>query len=439
MGRSPEGTGGGGPSRPGDRGAARAVAVLTALAMAATLLVGAVALGDHGGDHFEVAITDTGYEPEFVSLLAGDSITWTNVGLLPHSASADDGSFDSGPLVRGESFSFTFADPGFFTYTSTVTPLDSRRFHGAVEVSERPGVCPVPEPAPTASPEPTDSPVPEPSPTEIPGSPEPSPTLEPSPSYCPTPEPEPEPPPLPPSPPDVTYTGEELPLGHVDSFYDLGGGFAPPLLVRAGADASRGAGRYSLRSEAWSRNPVGRPEAGAFGVQPIPHYVRDGDGWIRVTAVLRRVGEETLGSTLSAERPALRSFRASLFASQGFRCVLYHDPEFDGPEACDDFGGGDSTTDEAEASGGELEPRTRELRETFALDFAAYVRGGRPVFLSIDLSQYVRATGIAEALIDHRLTIESVRIRSISDPITRGGLAVVVICGCRPILPLPVS
>jgi plastocyanin len=35
---------------------------------------------------------------------------------VPHTATASDGSFDSGNLNPGQSFSFTFATPGSFPY-----------------------------------------------------------------------------------------------------------------------------------------------------------------------------------------------------------------------------------------------------------------------------------------------------------------------------------
>jgi hypothetical protein len=43
-------------------------------------------------------------------------VTWTNTGQRTHTVSADDGSFDSGRLDPGETFSHTFTEPGTFSY-----------------------------------------------------------------------------------------------------------------------------------------------------------------------------------------------------------------------------------------------------------------------------------------------------------------------------------
>lgn len=39
---------------------------------------------------------------------------------MPHTVTADDGSFDSGTLVGGQSFTFTFTKPGTFAYRCTI-------------------------------------------------------------------------------------------------------------------------------------------------------------------------------------------------------------------------------------------------------------------------------------------------------------------------------
>jgi plastocyanin len=42
-------------------------------------------------------------------------VTWTNIGVT-HTVTADKGLFDSGTFKSGETFSFTFAKGGTFTY-----------------------------------------------------------------------------------------------------------------------------------------------------------------------------------------------------------------------------------------------------------------------------------------------------------------------------------
>ena len=59
-------------------------------------------------------------EPASVSVFVGDAVTWNNTGATQHSATADDGSFDTGIFGAGQSRSHTFNSPGTFSYFCTV-------------------------------------------------------------------------------------------------------------------------------------------------------------------------------------------------------------------------------------------------------------------------------------------------------------------------------
>ncbi|MGI8477693.1 MAG: plastocyanin/azurin family copper-binding protein, partial [Thermomicrobiales bacterium] len=48
-----------------------------------------------------VAIADFSFTPNALEVAAGTTVTWTNTDTVPHTATADDGSFDSGPLAKG--------------------------------------------------------------------------------------------------------------------------------------------------------------------------------------------------------------------------------------------------------------------------------------------------------------------------------------------------
>jgi LPXTG-motif cell wall-anchored protein len=63
-----------------------------------------------------VGVQDFSYSPQTVTIKAGESVTWTSSGPSPHTVTADDGSFDSGTLNPGDSFSHTFATAGTFQY-----------------------------------------------------------------------------------------------------------------------------------------------------------------------------------------------------------------------------------------------------------------------------------------------------------------------------------
>ena len=69
-----------------------------------------------------VEIVDFAFAPDVIEVSAGTTVTWTNMDSAPHTATAEDGSFDSGELGQGESFSFTFEEPGEYPYICTFHP-----------------------------------------------------------------------------------------------------------------------------------------------------------------------------------------------------------------------------------------------------------------------------------------------------------------------------
>lgn len=69
-----------------------------------------------------VAIVDFGYEAASVTVKVGATVTWTNTGSASHTATADDGSFDSKSLAGGKAFSQTFATAGTFAYHCAIHP-----------------------------------------------------------------------------------------------------------------------------------------------------------------------------------------------------------------------------------------------------------------------------------------------------------------------------
>jgi plastocyanin len=96
-----------------------------ASALAAVFVVLALAIGARGAfaqDGAAVSIVDFAFEPASVEVRSGDTVTWTNTGAAPHTVTADDGSFDSGQLAPGATFSQTFDARGDFTYHCTIHP-----------------------------------------------------------------------------------------------------------------------------------------------------------------------------------------------------------------------------------------------------------------------------------------------------------------------------
>jgi plastocyanin len=69
-----------------------------------------------------VSIRDFAYSPATLTVKAGTTVTWTNYDNAPHDVVAKQSSPnapDSNLLSKGESFSFTFNQPGTYEYLCT--------------------------------------------------------------------------------------------------------------------------------------------------------------------------------------------------------------------------------------------------------------------------------------------------------------------------------
>jgi plastocyanin len=71
---------------------------------------------------WKVSIEDFYFEPANAAIQPGDTIMWVNEGNTPHTVTADDGSFDSGTLQPGESYSHTFQSAGMVPYHCSIHP-----------------------------------------------------------------------------------------------------------------------------------------------------------------------------------------------------------------------------------------------------------------------------------------------------------------------------
>jgi LPXTG-motif cell wall-anchored protein len=70
-----------------------------------------------------VTITDFEFTPATITVDEGDTVTWVNKGPTLHTATAEDGSFDTGNLDKGESGSATFTSAGTIPYICTPHPF----------------------------------------------------------------------------------------------------------------------------------------------------------------------------------------------------------------------------------------------------------------------------------------------------------------------------
>jgi plastocyanin len=70
----------------------------------------------------DISIIDFSYGPAVLTVPAGSSVTWVNEGVALHTVTARDGSFDSGLMATGDSFTRTFTQPGTYEYFCTLHP-----------------------------------------------------------------------------------------------------------------------------------------------------------------------------------------------------------------------------------------------------------------------------------------------------------------------------
>jgi plastocyanin len=73
-------------------------------------------------DPGRVAIADFAFAPETTEIEAGTTVKWVNHDPAEHTVTATDADFESNNLAQGESFSFTFDQPGTYAYRCAIHP-----------------------------------------------------------------------------------------------------------------------------------------------------------------------------------------------------------------------------------------------------------------------------------------------------------------------------
>jgi len=106
---------------------------LVALALlTTTVLLSPIARGQ-AGQNVTVEIEDNYFEEADITVPVGTTVTWVQTGNNSHTTTSYDGLWDSGllPGGSGESFSYTFYEPGTFAYFCHIHPF----MMGSVTVS----------------------------------------------------------------------------------------------------------------------------------------------------------------------------------------------------------------------------------------------------------------------------------------------------------------
>jgi len=70
----------------------------------------------------DVSIKDRAFHPGNLRIKKGESVTWRNKDDIDHTVDAEDGSFSSGTIKSGKTFSHTFKKAGKYAYSCHLHP-----------------------------------------------------------------------------------------------------------------------------------------------------------------------------------------------------------------------------------------------------------------------------------------------------------------------------
>ena len=117
------------------------LAAVTAAA-AGTLMVGGCPAGGEPGPN-EVFMRSIAFDPAEITIGVGESVTWTNMDFIPHTAtSGNPGDEDLGSVFRSarlsqeETFTHMFNEAGEFIYYCEVHPVMMRNARVIVQAEE---------------------------------------------------------------------------------------------------------------------------------------------------------------------------------------------------------------------------------------------------------------------------------------------------------------
>jgi len=63
------------------------------------------------------------FQPEGLTVAAGDTVVWINRDLVPHTATSASGRFDSNEIAPGKTWTYTVRATGEFAYICSYHPL----------------------------------------------------------------------------------------------------------------------------------------------------------------------------------------------------------------------------------------------------------------------------------------------------------------------------
>jgi plastocyanin len=93
----------------------RAIVAVAAVSALGFVAAPAVLAADHTVD-----IAGFAFSPGTITIQVGDSITWANADAQSHTATADDGSFDTGTITSSTPKTVAFSTAGTFAYHCSI-------------------------------------------------------------------------------------------------------------------------------------------------------------------------------------------------------------------------------------------------------------------------------------------------------------------------------
>lgn len=82
---------------------------------------------DAGSSPIVVNIDDSALSPEVAIVKVGGEVVWKNKDAVPHTVTADDGSFDSGSLAQGAGYRRKFTSAGTIKYSCDIHACNMSR------------------------------------------------------------------------------------------------------------------------------------------------------------------------------------------------------------------------------------------------------------------------------------------------------------------------
>ena len=75
------------------------------------------------GGRVPIQMKNFAFDPAATTVRVGQTLSWTNDDVVPHTATADQKAWDSGQMAPGRSFTVTVTKPGTYGYTCANHPF----------------------------------------------------------------------------------------------------------------------------------------------------------------------------------------------------------------------------------------------------------------------------------------------------------------------------